>query len=260
MIAEPARTVAFDRNDQAALQLPMWRECFLAFEAALLHVAPIYWGFCAPHGDGSGVVLIPGFLGTDALLAEMYAWLYRMDYSPYYSGIGLNAECPNLLIKNSLNATIDRARKETGRKLHLVGHSLGGMIAIAAAAQRPDDIASVITMGAPFRGKAAHPNILRLAEFVRGTIQARHGEAVLPACYTGECMCNFVDSLANVTADSVPLSAVYSRTDAIVDWRYCITGDPERDFEAPGTHIGMIFNPSVYTIVAKRLAHAAGRQ
>jgi triacylglycerol lipase len=260
MTSEKGWQAAFDPNDTPAGHLPMWRECFLALEAAMLHIAPIYWGFGAPHGDESGVVLIPGFLGTDTLMVELYAWLYRMDYRPYFSGIGVNAECPNLLIKGSLNATIDRARRETGRKVHLVGHSLGGMIAIALAAQRPNDIASVVTLAAPFRGKAAHPNILRMAEFVRGAIHARHGDGVLPACYTGHCMCNFVDSLANAKSEAVPLSALYTKTDAIVDWQYCITGDPERDFETPGTHIGMIFNPSVYAMIAKRLASVASKR
>jgi hypothetical protein len=35
-----------------------------------------------------------------------------------------------------------------------------------------------------------------------------------------------------------------------------MTGDPECDFEVPGTHIGLAFNASVYTIIAKRLALA----
>jgi hypothetical protein len=55
------------------------------------------------------------------------------------------------------------------------------------------------------------------------------------------------------------MTAVYTRTDAIVDWSYCVTGDPELDFEAPGTHIGMVLNPSVYAIIARRLAHARER-
>ena len=51
-------------------------------------------------------------------------------------------------------------------------------------------------------------------------------------------------------------TAIYTRDDGIVDWRYCMTRDPEADFEVPGTHIGMAFNPSAYTIVAERLAKA----
>jgi len=49
-------------------------------------------------------------------------------------------------------------------------------------------------------------------------------------------------------------TAIYTRHDGIVDWRYCMTRDPKVDFEVPGTHIGMAFNPSAYTIVAERLA------
>jgi hypothetical protein len=51
-------------------------------------------------------------------------------------------------------------------------------------------------------------------------------------------------------------TAIYTRHDGIVDWRYCMTGDPEVDFEVPGTHIGMAFNPLAYTILAERLAKA----
>jgi hypothetical protein len=51
-------------------------------------------------------------------------------------------------------------------------------------------------------------------------------------------------------------TAIYTKTDGIVDWHYCITGDPELDFEVPGTHIGLAFNPSVYDIIANRLAGA----
>jgi hypothetical protein len=51
-------------------------------------------------------------------------------------------------------------------------------------------------------------------------------------------------------------TAIYTRNDGVADWRYCMTGDYKSDFEVPGTHIGLAFNASVYTIVAKRLAMA----
>jgi hypothetical protein len=35
-----------------------------------------------------------------------------------------------------------------------------------------------------------------------------------------------------------------------------MTRKPGIDFEVPGTHIGMAFNPSAYSIVAERLAKA----
>ena len=247
-------SVSFNENGGASRGLPLWREVFCGVEAILLHAAPVYYGLGVPQGNGSGVIVIPGFLGTDAYLVEMYAWLHRLGYRPYFSGIGLNADCPNLIIRRSLNATIDRVLRETGGKVHLIGHSLGGMIAVSAAAQRPDDVESVTTLGAPFRGKVVHPNVHRAAELVRKWIQAKNDAAVLPACYTARCPCDFVRCLAGSLPDHVRMTAVYTRTDGVVDWRYCMTGDPEIDVEAPGTHIGLAFNPTVYSVIAKRLA------
>ena len=104
----------------------LWTEALFGAEILLLHATPVYYGFGVPRGDGSGVVIIPGFLGTDLYLTELHAWLARIGYRPYFSGIGINAECPNLLIQRHLNETIERALAETGRKIHLIGHSLGG--------------------------------------------------------------------------------------------------------------------------------------
>jgi len=234
----------------------MWQEALCGVEAMLLHVSPVYYGAGVPSGDGSAVVVIPGFLGTDIYLMEMHAWLARLGYKAYFSGIGLNAECPNLLIKRRLNETIDRARAETGRKIHLIGHSLGGIIARSAAAQRPDDVESVITLGSPFRGTVVHSRVLRAAEMVRLHILDKHGPGVLPDCYTGRCTCNFLDSLKRDLPGSVSETAIYTRSDGVVDWEYCITGDPAVDLEVPGTHLGLAFNPTVYDAIAWRLAGA----
>jgi triacylglycerol lipase len=233
-----------------------WTEALFAAEILLLHATPIYYGFGVPHGDDSGVVIIPGFLGTDLYLMELQGWLGRIGYRPYFSGIGINADCPNLLIQRHLNETIETARAETGRKIHLIGHSLGGVIACAVARQRPRDVASVITLASPIRGTVTSRTVLHAAEAVRLRILQEHGRGVLPACYTGRCTCNFVDSLKRDIPDSMLQTAIYTRHDGIVNWRYCMTRDPEADFEVPGTHIGMAFNPSAYTIVAERLAKA----
>ena len=128
----------------------------------MLHATPVYYGLGVHPGDGSGVILIPGFLGTDLYLEELHSWLARIGYRPYFSGIGINAECPNLLIERHLNETIERALTETERKIHLIGHSLGGLIARSLASQRPDDVASVITLASPFRGTVAHLSLIHI--------------------------------------------------------------------------------------------------
>lgn len=261
------RTHAVPRNGGSPIRtreyqtanVPILGEVLFAAELVLLHAAPLYYGFGIPHGDGSAVILIPAFLCPDVYLAPLHQWLARIGYKPFFSGIGFNTECPNLLIKQQLNATIEKALATSARKVHLIGHSLGGIIARAIAAQRPADVASVITLGAPFRGTVAHRSILHAAEIVRRRIRAKHGRGVLPDCYTGHCTCDFLNSLRHKMPASVVETAVYSESDGVVDWRYCKTDHSESDFSVSGTHVGLAFNPSVYAILAERLAKA-GRE
>ncbi len=234
----------------------LWTEALFGAEVLLLHATPVYYGFGVPRGDNSGVVLIPGFLGTDLYLTELHGWLERIGYRPYFSDIGINADCPNLLIQRRVSETIRRALDETGRKLHLIGHSLGGVIARSIAGDRPKDIASVITLVSPIRGTMVNRTVIHAAEAVRLRILQEHGTGVLPRCYTGRCTCDFIDSLRRKVPDSMLQTAIYTRHDGIVDWRYCMTRNPGNDFEVPGTHIGMAFNPTAYSIVAERLALA----
>jgi triacylglycerol lipase len=237
-----------------SVQSPIWQELLVGVELIFLRISPVYWGHGIPHGDGSAVVLVPGFLGTDFYLNHLRTWLGRIGYKPYYSGIRLNAECPNLLIRQNVNQAIQEAYKSSRRKVHLIGHSLGGTIARAVASQMPDRIASVITLAAPIRGLAAHASILRAAELVRKRILERHGPRVLPDCYTARCTCDFVESIRGKFPKSVRQTAIYTKTDGIMDWRVCQTGDPSVDFEVSATHLGLVFSPLVYSVVAERLA------
>jgi triacylglycerol lipase len=233
---------------------PIWQELMIGVEMAYLRISPVYWGFGVPRGDGSPVVVVPGFLLNDLYLAEFRAWLRRIGYKPVSSGIGVNADCPNLLIKHRLRAIIEKAYLAEKRKVHVIGHSLGGVLARAVASQMSRMVASVITLSSPFQGMAAHPSVLRVAQAIRNRILDRHGENVLPSCYTAGCTCRFLQSLEDRLPKTVSQTAVYTKSDGIVDWRVCATGNPDMDFEVAGTHIGMVFNPIVLDIVAHRLA------
>lgn len=249
-----ARTPTSARGEA---DVSLWTEALFAAELLLLHASPVFYGVGVPRGDGSAVVIIPGFLGTDAYLMEMHAWLARLGYSPYFSGIGINADCPNLLIQRRLSETVEKAVEETGRKIHLIGHSLGGVLARSVARQRRKDVASVVTLASPFRGLVLHKSVLFAAESVRSRILAEHGEGVLPGCYTGRCTCDFIDSLRRDVPTGILQTAIYTRHDGVADWQYCVTRNRKYDFEVPGTHIGLAFNPSVYSIIAERLALAS---
>jgi hypothetical protein len=247
----PRRSI---QRESESASLPIWQELLVGVEIVYLRVSPVYWGYGIPKGNGSAVVVIPGFMGTDFYLAEFRAWLRRVGYTPYDSGIGLNAECPNLLIRERLSETIVKAHRETGRKVHLIGHSLGGIMARAVAAQMPNRVASVVTLGSPLFGVARHPSIARAAELVRKQILERHGEGVLPNCYTSACTCRFVESAVTQLPKSIRETSIYTKSDPIVDWQTCRTGNCGCDFEVSATHIGLVFNPLVYQLVAERLA------
>jgi triacylglycerol lipase len=238
-------------RDQEPARRPLWREAFVGLDWLALRSSPVYYGFGVPRGDGSAVIVIPGFMGTDMYLQELYHWLRRIGYRPYMSQIGWNAECVNTLV-DRLSETIEKAKAETAGKVHLIGHSLGGVIARSAAAQWPDRTASVITLGSPFRGIRSHPLVLAAGERVRQRIRRQNGD-LQPDCYTGYCGCSAVTAVQGAFPESVQQSALYTKSDGVVDWRVCVTDDPATNFEVSGTHVGLVFNASVYALIARRL-------
>jgi pimeloyl-ACP methyl ester carboxylesterase len=245
------------RTEFESAPVPLWREVLFGVDWLSLRLSPVYYGFGVPRGDGAPVIVIPGFLGSDDYLVEMYYWLRRIGYKPYYSRIGRNAECPELLT-DRLFATMDRAQKDTDRKVHLIGHSLGGLLARSAAGQRPEQVEQVICLASPFRDIRVHPMVLAAAGFVRGQI-VRNGnrnssKSPKRDCYTGACSCEFAASLRNDLPDGIGRTAIYTKTDGVVDWRSCVEPDDRLNVEVSGTHVGLAFNPQVYRKVAALLA------
>lgn len=238
-----------------SVSVPLWREALFGIDWLALRTSPVYYGFGVPHGDGAPVVVIPGFLGSDTYLIEMYNWLRRIGYRPYYSRIGRNADCPNLLMER-LFETMDKAYEETGRKLHLIGHSLGGLLARSAAVQRPEHVLQVISLASPFRDIRVHPMVLAAAGFVRGRVQGRQRPRrdIRADCYTGSCQCEFATSVRGEVHASITRHAIYTPTDGVVDWRSCIEEDDKLNTKVSGTHSGLAFNPQVYRRVAQLLA------
>jgi triacylglycerol lipase len=236
-------------------QTPLWREAFFPLEWLSLRLSPVYWGLGVPWGHGEPVVIIPGFLGSDIYLAEFHGWLNRIGYRPYFSDIGVNADCPDHLARLLVD-TVKRAQEETKRTPRLVGHSLGGMLARTVALEYPAHVAGVITLGSPFRDSVrAHPSVLAAVDALRNARRRGPiGRNVRPSCFSGHCTCTFVRSMLAPGEFEMPRYAIYSRTDGVVEWESCAEDDPALNTEVCATHIGMAFSPTVYAVVARRLA------
>lgn len=244
--------IFFDK-DMKPFEVPLWMESLVGIDWLLLHISPLYYGFGVERGDGSPVILVPGFLASDFYLYDLYFWLRRIGYTPYLSNIGWNADCLNTLV-NKLSTTIEQAHAATGKKVHLIGHSMGGVLSRSAAYQHTDLVASVVTMGSPFRGVKSHPFVLEMGEKIRRRIFIKHDENHPPYCYTGYCDCVAVESMQKVLPDTIKKTAIYSKTDGVVHWKNCIYRDDRKNFEVTGTHIGMAFNYQVYKLIGERLA------
>lgn len=234
---------------------PMWREVFAGWDWLSLHLSPTWAGCGLPRGRGEPVVVVPGFLGSDTYLIELYSWLARMGYRPYFSNIGQNADCPDHLA-NVLLHTVKLAHEETGQKVRLIGHSLGGMLARTVALEYPEHVAGVISMGSPIRDSVrAHPMILSAVEAIRrGSRRGGAGSNIKPSCFSGHCTCTFVKNMLAPEAFRVPHFAIFSKHDGVVDWKECMEDDDSLNDEVDSTHVGMAFHPGVYRALARRLA------
>lgn len=236
---------------------PLWRESMFGFDWLALRSSPVYYGCGIQRGNGEPVVVVPGFMASDSSLVELHSWLSRVGYRPYFSRIGRNADCPNH-ISSVLLETVERAYADTGQRVRIIGHSLGGMLARSVALDHPGLVSQVISMGSPFRDTVrAHPAIIATTDSLRRGNGAGIGRNIKPSCFSGHCTCNFVKNMIAPEAYAVRHSAIYSRYDGVVDWHSCMEDDPDLNDEVNCTHLGMAFHPGVYRALARRLAESA---
>jgi triacylglycerol lipase len=215
--------------------LPLWREAFAGLDWLSLRFSPVFAGYGIERGRGEAVVLVPGLFAADASMIELSGWLARVGYRPYASGIGVNAVRTEIATA-AVVATIDRAHAETGAPVRLIGHSLGGVIARAAALRRPDRVSHVVTLGSPVNGLSAHPAVLAAASII-------HGDDI------DACLATVQQPLPT----TIDETNIYSKTDGIVDWRTCHRADATA-IEVAGTHTGLIANAAAYQAIGGALA------
>lgn len=201
----------------------------------------------APRGDGHPVLVLPGFTTTDRSTGVLRRYLTQLGYDAHAWELGRNLG-PRAIGQQGekLIARLEAIHAATGKKVSLIGWSLGGILARQLSRRRPDLVRDIITMGSPFAGDPRSTNVWRLYEMWSGQrMKDPDTQAQLRESHA---------------APPVPSTAIYSKYDGIVAWQSCI--EPESattdNIEVPGSHIGLGFNAAVLFAVADRLAQADG--
>jgi pimeloyl-ACP methyl ester carboxylesterase len=171
------------------------------------------------------------------------------------SGIARNIDCPDITLARLLEAT-ESAAQTAGGRVHLVGHSFGGTLSRAAATRRPDLIAQVITLASPVREIIAHPLVTGMARVLQtylpspDDVPRRHDDHF----HSGDCACDTLDALSQPFPHDVARTAIYTRSDGVLQWRTTLDSDSTVNLEVRGTHLGLVVNREVYHALARLLS------
>jgi pimeloyl-ACP methyl ester carboxylesterase len=224
---------------------------------ALLEMLALPWSVpClmgTPQGDGHPVLLLPGFMADEATLFALKWFLRSRGYDVAAWGFGRNVGFRRTHAQ-ALEQKIRHLHHVSGRKVSLVGWSLGGVFALYGAHQAPECVRGVITLGSPVtvdEGGSKSPAFVK-------ALYRLIAHPMGPGVHT---MQPRAKKLRERKALPVPVSCLYSISDGVVPPQEAtIHGDPalHENIRVQGSHTGLGFNPMVLAIVAERLAQPEG--
>jgi pimeloyl-ACP methyl ester carboxylesterase len=219
------------------------------FIGAAAHLVPPRPGMvaravkAAPRGDGHPVIVVPSFLRGDGHTAPLRRFLAGCGYAVDGWGLGTNLG-PTAAVLDGLEALLAKVHRRHRRKVTLIGHSLGGVIARELAKRHPDQVRQLVALASPIRLPTASPlePVFRLLARWH-SIDAQGSAAEL-----------------NVPPD-VPVTAIYTKSDGIVAWQSCreVKGDRRESIAIRGAHGTMVRNLAAWRIIADRLAQREGQ-
>ena len=132
---------------------------------------------------------------------------------------------------------IEDLHRSSGRKLSLVGWSLGGLYARELAKQAPHAVRAVVTLGSPFAGPMQANNAWRTYQWVRRHRPPHAGPRpeLRPA-------------------PPVPTTSIYSRSDGVVAWPCSlqVAGPMSESIEVAASHLGLGVNPKLLAHLKQR--------
>ena len=200
----------------------------------------------APKGDGHPVLVIPGLGASDISTALLRQFLDDLGYATYPWELGRNKGLKDEGHDRMVHR-LQQIYRNHGRKVSLVGQSLGGVYARELARELPDLVRQVISLGSPFTGHPLASTGTHLYEWLSGD--------------RFEDM-DFNRHLEMRIKPPVPTTSIYSKLDGVVAWQCSIeTGQPHGEsINLRGhSHIGMASAPLALYLIAERLAQPEGQ-
>lgn len=200
------------------------------------------WLARAPRGDGHSVLVLPGLVASDRSTGPLRGFLRSRGYDVHGWGQGRNFG-PRDGVRERMLAQLDRLHETSGRKVSIVGWSLGGVYAKILANERPDAVRGIVTLGSPLGGDPRATNAWQLYEFTSGRRADDQTE------------------WARVRdTREVPSTSIWSRSDGVVAWQTSVQPPRENaeNIRVYGSHLGLGLNAAVLYAVADRLAQPEG--
>ena len=242
-----ADTRAYDFESPEGIRPPGYRlralEARAPFEAlASIALWPLL--LAGPHGDGHPVLVLPGLVAHDASTRLLRRFLVERGFAPHGWGQGINFGPHPHVVEACVERIRFLFRQSGGRKVSLVGQSLGGVYARVLSGLVEDAVRCVVTLGSPISGPASATNARRLYQAVSGRNAHHPAYAALLR-----------------RPPQVPTTSIFSRTDGVVAWQASVMDEHPlaENIEVQTSHMGMALHPAVLHAVGDRLAQPEGQ-
>lgn len=193
---------------------------------------------------GSGIIVtVPGFTADDNSMYLLRKFLTDLGYECFGWEQGSNTHIDPDAIEKFANS-IDQLHRDTGRQLHLIGHSLGGVFAREVAKSMPHAVKSVITLGSPFNDP--ENSVCAVAKYVYEVVNKNKPKK--------EMVAHLLESIQH--PPQCKTTCFYSKLDGIVHWSSCMQTDSHDHVDnvhIPASHAGMAHNPVIMYKIANIL-------
>jgi pimeloyl-ACP methyl ester carboxylesterase len=197
------------------------------------------------------VVLTGGFGATAPVMAPLAGALARRGHPVTVVVDGAGAGCAQQAAVG-LGRHVEALAEQSGRRVHLVGHSRGGQFSRVAAVRAPRSVASLTTIGTPvgLYGLGAVALGLGAAATVAGSLGVP-GLATL-TCLLGDCCRDYRDELVTDWPADVPFTRITGTGDRTVP-----SGinheSAAREVVLDATHLGLLTAPASLAAVGRAI-------